>query len=838
MVKISLEDKVQYLAIGELALGTKAYDPRAMDGLALFLELNDYKINNVILDSGLVPLIPEYYGINNAKAMRFLGNDPDKEPNKRAQLALKSDIEKKDKEYIEKYVLKKIVTKHEAVDFAKKELKKLTDILGNIRIDYVHGEEDKRNIIALEELKINDYKRLAQNQHDLEEKILTYKKNLENLKKEESDIREEKTILQYSRKYLRHKENIKQDKKYTLKEYITVLIERKHEEFSKLEPKDAEELKLFLKKIKTTDDIQNKLKQIYKDQNRANAEIKHLKKDIRECEISLNALEREKEASGFFRITKRQHIKPDEEELLYRLAKKEYNDLLYNIVDSNNFHIHTDGEVNLNIGKLKFTIYHSPNIASNKPSNKSLKKLIQQTNHDNKLGKKPADIKITAHGANGFRFIPTSKYTENTVQGEQRQTPEISMNIKLPTFQSPENLEYLKKKNVSNWHVKRYDAKNYASGAVIHTINKDKLQSIEYIDHKDLVKFGEISYKIKQLKQKLSNQDDDSSKKLTKKQRQRLQQKINNEIKDLESLVKLQTKKIEVLGDVHIGCPNTPGRPSNYQVLEKCQEYQKKNGLPDVIVASEILHGTIDKTFGSNKQYLAHEPAKVQELEDKIMNSNQSDKEKLRELKELRRQTQEAIPITSNSVAKIETKRRIIPYLENILDLGGSVILVSGNHYNGSTGDDEAYELASMLPLKYIDNGQIKIFHGLGQRYGCGTTRLDENNTLFSAHKPKKGSDVVAGAMNQMLSANKDADIVIFFDKHHAGGGYADNSTYVAAAPMQPYSSYADMIGAVPSLRGIINLYYDSDKQYRKWDLVLDPVLEYNKNKNKKGGKK
>ena len=74
------------LALGELALGTKAYDPRAMDGLALFLQVNGYDklIDNVVIEGGLVPLIPEYYSINNSKVMRFLGNDPNKKPNERA----------------------------------------------------------------------------------------------------------------------------------------------------------------------------------------------------------------------------------------------------------------------------------------------------------------------------------------------------------------------------------------------------------------------------------------------------------------------------------------------------------------------------------------------------------------------------------------------------------------------------------------------------------------------------------------------------------------------------------------------------------------------------------
>ncbi len=421
---------------------------------------------------------------------------------------------------------------------------------------------------------------------------------------------------------------------------------------------------------------------------------------------------------------------------------------------------------------------------------------------------------LCVHGKGGFRFQPTAKKTENTIRGEERETPEIVMDIKLPTFQSYTALEWAKKKGIKNWHTKRYDAKNYASGAVIHRIKKNGVQEVEYIDTKDLIKYGEIKKEVETLKTEL-----------TKEKSARRKKEINSKIEELINSVKIDTRKIEVSGDSHIGCPNVPGRPSNYDILEAYQKYQQKD-LPDTVIASEVLHGTLQKIFSSNKQYFSEVPKKREDLEKKILNDKTlNSEEKLEALTKFYKTQHEAMPITSNSVAKLEAKRRIIPYLEQILENGGKVVLVSGNHYNCSTGEDEAYELAAMFDLKYIDNGQVEIFDGLGAKFGSGTTRI-EGKKLYSAHKPHGGNDEVAGAMNQALSANFDSDILVFFDRHHTGGGYASDSAFVAAPGMQPWNKYVDAIGKFPGLRGIVNLHYDPNKKYYKWEFVLDPTLE------------
>lgn len=788
------------LALGELAMGTKVYEPLAMEGLALFLQINGYdkEIESVILDSGLLPLVPSYYGLSNAKNMRFLGTNENQEPNQRAELVLRSNVEEKDKEYIENFVLHKITSKEQAAAFAREQLQALALLLKDAEFHYMHGEEDRKNIEALEELKINDYMRIQKNYEDLEEKLEKTKQEIEKRSEELAETEAEKTLLQYARKILRFHEGDDFKKK------VEELINNRKQEFEALGA-DSERFKRALKSAKSVSDVKKKLESVYQEIKDLNQEIRHNQKQVRNCEIQLNAIEREKEASGFFRITKRQHITPDEEELLYRMSKKEYNDLLYTILPKSHFHVHTDQYSDVSAAGLELRVYHSMNFNGDSPCSDSLARMKKKNNKSNKNSEKVPDMTISAHGGGGFRFMLQPKNTENTIKGDSRETPEMTMDMKLATFQSRERLEWARKKGIKNWHTKRYEPGDYASGATIYRVKDNGVAEVEFIDLRQLIEFGQISRKIHELRQE------------GKKKQARI----------LERYVKLdQDKLAEISGDDHLGCPNVKGRPSNYDFIKASQKYQEKTGLPKIVVASEVLHGTLEKIFSSNKQYFSRTPAEREALEQKIRSSDLSAEEKLDAITDLYKEDHEAIPITSNSIAKLEAKRRVIPYLEKVLEAGGTVVLVSGNHYNCSTGEDEAYELASMLPLKYIDNGQIQIFDGLGAKYGSGTMRLPNGKKLYSAHKPHNGTDEVAGAMKQILSANIDASIAVFFDRHHCGGGYSNNTAFVAAPGKQPWNKYVDAIGKYPGLRGIVNIYTDHKKLYYKWEFVLDPALE------------
>ena len=294
----------------------------------------------------------------------------------------------------------------------------------------------------------------------------------------------------------------------------------------------------------------------------------------------------------------------------------------------------------------------------------------------------------------------------------------------------------------------------------------------------------------------------------------------------------LDLKKIEVSGDGHIGCTNYPGRPSNYDVEIASQNYQKKNGLPDMLVGSEYLNGSKKKSFDSDKQNMSKDPVAFSINLEKIANdSSLSMNEKIKKILKYAITDKNRTALPRISQQGIVMKELVIPYFEEILkkDGKGRILFVSGNHPNEDTNYDEAEVVASLIPdsPKYIENHQLELGKGAGESYGLKTIRIDGDKTLFASHKPKNGPDVIIGAMQQLLDANIKADIAVFFDRHHPGAGFADGTFYIAAAGKQPWNEYVTKIGQTPGLRGIVNFFHDPNKKgYGKLEFVLDPALE------------
>ena len=80
--------------------------------------------------------------------------------------------------------------------------------------------------------------------------------------------------------------------------------------------------------------------------------------------------------------------------------------------------------------------------------------------------------------------------------------------------------------------------------------------------------------------------------------------------------------------------------------------------------------------------------------------------------------------------------------------------------------------------------------------------------------------------MKNSLKSNRAVDAVIYFDRHHGGGGFADGTAYALAFGKLPWNPYVDMISKTPSLHGIINFGIDETKKYFEWGLVLDPLIK------------
>ncbi|MFC1752761.1 hypothetical protein ACFL96_05130 [Thermoproteota archaeon] len=757
------------LYLGEMALGTKASDPRAMRGLAYFIEANDLdkNIGHVLMNGGLLPYIPSYYGIQNAREMIFLGNDWDKEVNDRAKLVLRSDTDQEAKEFIKKWVAYKITNTAQAIENSRKVITPLTEVLNDSQWHYMLGEEDNKNTDALIEVKLNDYKRVEKNRQKMGQQIEEWTSGIEEAKHE--------------------LEAAKHD----------------YQEFTS-SGEDAANIKKLEQKIKKTE-----------------IKIRDTRRKVRDYELALNAIEREKEASAFFKITKRQYVQADEAELLRWMAKNEYNANLYHIFeDMPNFRVHSGNEVDLIIDDVNVTLAHKASIVSNVAGSSELRKIAQRNRGDNRRGMDVPDIYVVAHGAEGFRHQPMAKRTETIVDGETRNTPEFCMNMQLPTLQSEKQLEVLRKKGVKNEHTKRWEKGNFSSGAVFYTVKESGEHEVSMISTNELITMCGIGDKIEKQKKKLEKT----------KQKQK-KEKIESNIAILEERLKINSSYGMTVSDTHLGCPNKPGRPSNFDFLDAAIRYVKEEGMPDVLMLNgDIVHGIHDRAFGSNEQYLSETPKRIQELMEQIKDDETlSPLEKLAAMDELAHTALQGIPITHMSKQWREVKRRLIPFVQEVLDNDGYVIVTSGNHYNKSTKTrmDEATDFVNILDLKYLDSPRLKEFVGLGEGQGMGEAVLPNGWKVYAAHCPKRGTDSVAGAMKQMLGANKDAKLTVFGDVHHGGGGYSDGSFVLVCAAMQPWVPYVDYIGMQPSLRGIINFEYDQKgKEWFKWKYVLDQTLE------------
>src|SRR3989344_8108900 len=119
------------LFLGELALGTKACDPRFYQGLTYFLEANglDQEIGHVVISGGLLPMIPTFYGVQMAREMVFLGNNWDQKINDLSKMAFRSGVSDEDKDFILKWVAYKITNTSQAVENSRQVIAPLTHLL-------------------------------------------------------------------------------------------------------------------------------------------------------------------------------------------------------------------------------------------------------------------------------------------------------------------------------------------------------------------------------------------------------------------------------------------------------------------------------------------------------------------------------------------------------------------------------------------------------------------------------------------------------------------------------------------------------------------------------------
>lgn len=858
-------NKSLYLA--DLGFGKRIYNPKAMDGLAAFLEYNNIgkKIDSVFIEGGIIPNIPRHSGRLRNLNLTMLSNLATKKGKTEKEFYemmtsfehVFDDENKKDKEKIKRnmkryhnLVKQKITNRAESSEFAKNELSKLVGILSkDIIIHYQIDEEERENITEDVAVMISNL--------EIQKKEL--KKNEKKLKKlidKKLPVAAFNPVLSLKKRVFEYmKTNLNNLKKPNLKnkelqEYYQKLLEGSvcNKFFTDFSGDEIDLIKSYVLDHTTKKQLERTYKNLEKKVISNIKEIREFKLEKKEIEDNIKASKAILGSYGFYKVTKRGFTDAAIVETVYGIVKEKSNEYDYDACpkgwknkNKDNFHVHSSVEKILQIKNKKDgqnTVYNSKiskdgimilmnynvNFMNSRvPTKNDIKLQILDAHFRNKNNMDVPDIYLSGNGIGGFRVILEQKYSENTIEGEERETPKIVMHIKLPNFHCVENLDYTKSKGIKTNDTKRFSKKLGGGGAVIHTTRSDNVPELEMITTNQLVEFADIELKIKSKMSLLKGKN------LGRYEAK----KVRKEIKELKKEIILEDiEKMEVSGDVHVGCKNNAGSPSNYAVEEASQNYQKKNGLPDILVGSEYFNGSKKKSFDSDKQNMSENPIAFKRNLEEIMNDGSlSMNKKINKIRKyaITDKNKTALPRISQQAEVI--KELVIPYFEEILkkDGKGRILYVSGNHPNEDTNYDEAEVIASLIPNspEYIKNHQLELGKGAGESYGLKTIRIDGGKTLFASHKPKNGPDVVIGAMQQILDANVDADIAVFFDRHHPGGGFADGTFYIAAAGKQPWNEYVTKIGKTPGLRGIINFYHDPNKKgYGKLEFVLDPTLE------------
>lgn len=789
------------LFLGELGLGTKASDPRALKGLAHYLRANNLteEIGHVLVNGGMLPYIPTFYGVQNAREMMFLGNDWDREIDEREKLKLEN-CDTETKEFIEKWVLYKITNMSQAIDNSRRALVPLAESLDNSVWHYLLGEEDNKNTEALIEIKVNEYVATHEQRKRDEKQKERLEFEVDKLNGELSQLEQRYTLLRELRNGVNP--NAKKD---TATTYIAEFLEKREEDINKLE--DPDKFHRLVGKSTKRQHLTDKVNQLDEDLKKQRTEFKQKQRALKDVTHALSAQEREREAAQFHSITKRRHIKPDQAELLRGQAKDEYNSNLYSVLPGSQLHVHSGNEVDLVVDGVHVNFAHSASIRSRSPGLTDVKRTKEKQKQLLREGHSLPDLAVTAHGAGGFRMEAMGKEYESIENYVDRETPEVCMAMQLPTLQDVEKLRVLTHKRIKNAHTERYEKGNYSSGAVFYKVKETGEHEVTMVTTKELLRMADIGDRIVELESYEHPSPEHTS-----------------EIEALYEQLKFEPTTGSVFTDIHFGAPNKEGRPTNYEVFEKSAAYVRENGLPDVLVINgDILHGCLERHFGSNEQYYGKGPVELKQEIDALEGTPEA---KLEQLEKIIDRAHSQIPITVVSKQLREAKKRLIPLAHKVLENGGHVVFTSGNHYNETSKFlDEATDLVNLLDMKYIDSPQVVAFDGFGDKYGMGQVDL-EGVMLYCSHGPTRGSDNVTGGLRQVKGSMREADVAVYGHVHHCGGGHGGDTFVVVGAGMQTWNPYLDRIGMEAGLRGIVNFAYDQDKEVFKWDFVLDPALE------------
>ncbi len=831
--------RARFLMLGNLGLSTKAYNPQMMRGLAAFLEHTGYgKRTDAVVMSGLMPRMPNHYSKTNARAQRFLASDPDKVVTQDWQDVADKITDPETKEFVLFHGAKKISTPGDAVNYGRKQLAMLARVLpGDVPVHAIHTTDDKTNLDELEETKVYEYTKSEDRVKKLHGLTQRIEKSLDEIVQTQQAIAKEKVLVRRLSSVL--------PKEGDITTAVTAYLREQSKTIESLGD-DRDEFVSYVHELKSRQDVRSVLTKL--ELRVAELEVTHTEttRKLRDYERQLTQAEKEKGAVQVANFTGRHGLEAGQSEIIFRPAKDEYNAPIYEMAKAaglKGFHMHSSFEKDVAVGSedsetptetgvetdisgVSVALFYTINFRSKRAPQNNISRIAKYHHARVARGQKPVDIVVTSHGTNGLEGLLEPETRETIVEGETRTTPEIVSYLQLPTFFDSEKVRECWAHCIKTEHTSTYSENIWGSGALVYTLMEDGRVCPHFIDDAALKKLGELSERVEQKKASLET--------ITAKQRPALEK----EISDLEKAMKdycTDTVKIELDTDKHIGCANKPGRPSNYDLTAAAQAFNRKTGLPDILIWNGDMTDGLLPFFDSTALDETPIPYEVDLMADKIeADKGKSDREKVLEMRKLLRQISRGREIPNLSRQEEEFRYRCGPHAIEVLEKGGLLYLVSGNHPNQSvkTRTDEATIIKNtVVPIELAHSDRVRLFKGVASSFGMGEDKIG-NWRYFSMHKFKMSAgDVVTGAMRQLLGANISADLVTFGHWHVPMFGYANRTIIVSGPSMKPVDNYVTEIGATPGLRGIVNIYLPrngstKDGIHAKMEFVLDPTLE------------
>jgi hypothetical protein len=873
--KKGAKEKYFSLYFAEPGFGTKLFDhENTMKGLAFALEKNGLssKIEQVLVQGGVIPHVPPYTSKSYLNDLKLLGHIK-KKPNEKKTTsdAMLEDrlMSPYEQEYYNKNVhtekTRKIESIEDAFEVAGQQLSILMNSLPKttpLRIQA--GEEDTKNIGYLEMLKIKNAskERNEQLEKKFEEIINTKLKLTEDL------------IEPKIKKYVFSK--VLENRDYKAKP-----SESRGEYYDRLTPIFKKDVtRIYNELIPQEKSKNNRKKRMGGRDEQLSQAIKHVKwaqernkteEKLKEFEDLISFIKEEdyelkkqaqsinrnvkwsqslldkgtKQAVAYF--TNQIPISAGESEIYWASAKEDYTKrfqelgieqpVYYHITGRKEFFTGDKIEMNKETGKKNtsgkkkgkhiFMAHNLRKAFSDAISPKSIKEgkldLNKRNLTTNKMieeSQSPDYLLLGGHDTGGFRVQPWFKESERSEKDVFVKDQKIAWLISLPTLQDQDKLDWAVAHNFSGWDIKRYLSGPWASGVVLHSEKEDGVNSFEVWDTRKLIEWGKISSEVEVYKSSLNDS------KISKNNKE----KLKKTIKRLETKVKINYEKMETAGDFHLGAPANKDRYSTDQLIEAGHIYQMENGLPKIIAWDEIPNG-LQYFHGAESEYMGDIAPKMKKKFEEIeKRKNLTKDQKIDLIIKESLKNQRANPVFNSADQKEYFSRVLKPYADKILEMDdrNKVLLFSGNHFNKShKNSDEASELSLQFPWKYRDNGRVITIEGKGNAVGTGTITLPGGQKLYTIHKMPERMDEIYGAMTHLRKANNDSDIVFAGDRHQTGAGYADNHFITVHPGLQSMNHYVETIGKPAGLRGFQNVFYDQNKRgVYKVDFVLNNTLE------------